>query len=583
MNITCGEAMARFLANEGVKKVFGIIDGTYFGFYSSLEKYGIELVSPRHEATAVHMAGAYARSTGKLGVCMASNGPGVANVISGIAVENVEGNRVLVLTSCRRHQIVKPDRGGTFQCFDQTAVIGPMSKYSETVPSPDRLIEILRQGMRRSFTGRPGVVHIDVPENFINNKFKFEESQFIQPENYRQTAPLYPNPVDVEKAARLLANAKRPVIHAGSGVVHSKAFEELEVLANTWQIPVTTSWGARGALCEKNELSVPLIYIDLNNEIRKEADLVLVLGSRVSETDWWGKMPNWGDSEQTWIQVDIDPDFIARNRPVELGIQSCVKTFTRNLVQTLKNDHPNIDLTERKKWFSDKADKMKKQRLKLDEKVDESSEVINSATVPTICKQEFNQDAHVIFDGGNTAVWGQFYYKCTTPGAGIGTPKMGMLGAGVGQALGAQAADPNRQVYALMGDGAMGMHMQEIETAVRHNLPIVFLVFCDNQWGMVKMNQQFALKPLKTMIKKSLNENETINADFKKTDWAQLADSMGAFGATANTADEFRKVLKEAISKRVCSVIQVNVDPVFHMWAPGLLAFKKMHEEPAGK
>ncbi|HNJ04093.1 MAG TPA: thiamine pyrophosphate-binding protein, partial [Leptospiraceae bacterium] len=129
-----GELIARILKQEGVKVVFGIIDGTYFGFYSSLRKNGIQLIGPRHETSALHMAAAYARLTGELGVCMASNGPGVANALPGVAVENVEGNRVLLITSARRVGIMYPDRGGTYQCFDQTGVIRPMSKWSEHVP-----------------------------------------------------------------------------------------------------------------------------------------------------------------------------------------------------------------------------------------------------------------------------------------------------------------------------------------------------------------------------------------------------------------------------------------------------------------
>ncbi|MCP4274038.1 MAG: thiamine pyrophosphate-binding protein, partial [Gammaproteobacteria bacterium] len=129
-----GELLVRMLKEEGVEVIFGIIDGTYFGFYSNLEKHGIRLITPRHETSAAHMAGAYARVTGKLGVCIASNGPGVANVLPGVAVENGEGNRVLLITSCRRDPIVYPDRGGAYQCFNQDGVIKPMSKWSGIVP-----------------------------------------------------------------------------------------------------------------------------------------------------------------------------------------------------------------------------------------------------------------------------------------------------------------------------------------------------------------------------------------------------------------------------------------------------------------
>ena len=154
-----GELLAAMLAAEGVSRVFGIIDGTYLGLYTAFEKYGIELISPRHESSAAHMAGAYARSSGKLGVCMASNGPGVANILPGVAVETGEGNRVLLLTSCRRTGIAYPERGGTFQYFDQVGVTAPMTKWSQTVHSPDRLPELARQAFSAAWQGRPGVVH----------------------------------------------------------------------------------------------------------------------------------------------------------------------------------------------------------------------------------------------------------------------------------------------------------------------------------------------------------------------------------------------------------------------------------------
>uniref|UniRef100_Q07LP9 Thiamine pyrophosphate enzyme TPP binding domain protein n=1 Tax=Rhodopseudomonas palustris (strain BisA53) TaxID=316055 RepID=Q07LP9_RHOP5 len=163
--MTGGEVVARMLQAEGVEKVFGIIDGTYFGFYSALHRLGIEIVTPRHETSAAHMAGTYARLTGRLGVCMASNGPGVANLLPGLVVEQAEGNRVLAITSARRPGIMYPDRGGAYQCFDQSGVIGKIAKWSEAASSFPRVPELLRKALRKSFEGRPGVVHLDVPEN----------------------------------------------------------------------------------------------------------------------------------------------------------------------------------------------------------------------------------------------------------------------------------------------------------------------------------------------------------------------------------------------------------------------------------
>lgn len=582
--MTGGEAIAIMLKNEGITKVFGIIDGTYFGLYSNLKKHGIQLITPRHESSAVHMAGAYARLTGKLGVCIASNGPGVANALPGVAVEHAEGNRVLLITSSRRPQIMYPDRGGTYQCFDQSRVIKAMSKYSEVVSFPERIPEIMKQAFRMSFKGRPGVVHVDVPENYINGKSDFNEGEFSGPSRYRRTEPISASSSQIQRAAKMLAEAKFPLIHAGSGIVHALAFKELEKIAEILQAPVLTSWGARGALCEKNRLSIPMIYIELNEEMRNKSDLILTLGSRIGETDRWGKVPHWGDpTKQKMIQVDEDDEYIGRNKPVDLAILSDVKTFLNDLHEELKKYTTSMDILSRK-TIMDFFIKIKdKERKKLDEKLEDVSAPMITAHVPVICKKVFNEDAVVVFDGGNTAVWGQFYYTCTNPGSGISTPKMGMLGAGVGQALGGAVAFPDRQVYCIIGDGAMGFHPQEVETAIRNNLKVVFLVVTDKQWGMVKMNQQFALKPLKTLIMKSLDETETINADLGEIAWDKLAQSMGAHGERVSDPKDLEGAIRRSLDAGKCAVIHVEVNPVKHMWAPSLMHFKKMHEEPKGK
>ncbi|MEZ4917110.1 MAG: thiamine pyrophosphate-binding protein, partial [Chitinophagales bacterium] len=328
MQKTGGDVVAKMLANENVEVVFGIIDGTYMGLIRSLERYNIQLITPRHETSAAHMAGAYARVTGKLGVCIASNGPGVANILPGVAVEQAEGNRVLLITSCRRNQIIYPDRGGAYQYFNQTGVIGKMSKYSEHVPIPERLTEIMKQAFRISYKGRPGVVHVDIPENYINSKSPFDIESLPKPSSYRRILPISVSDEQIKEAGDLLSKSKFPVIHAGSGVIHSNAQAELQKIAEQLGAPVTTSWAARGAIDENHPLAVPMTYIDFNDNVRKNADLILTLGSRMGETDWWGKMPNWGNpNHQKMIQVDIDDEILGRNKPIDLAINADVKSF----------------------------------------------------------------------------------------------------------------------------------------------------------------------------------------------------------------------------------------------------------------
>jgi len=582
-----GEAVARMLAAEGVRHVFGIIDGTYFGLYASLKKHGIALVSPRHEACAVHCAAAYARTTGQLGVCMASNGPGVANVLPGVAVENGEGNRVLVLTSTRRTGIGYPDRGGTYQYFNQVGVMKAMTKWSGAVSSPNRVAEIMKRAFRISYRGRPGVVHVDIPENILNTKHPLSGLP-SSPTAYRRTTPIAPDADLVQQAAEMLIAAELPVIHAGSGTIHALAHTELRRVAELLHCPVVTSWGGRGALVENHELSIPMIYVGLNNQVRNEADCVLSLGSRIGETDWWGKAPNWRQaSQQRHIQVDIDDEVLGLNKPVDLAILGDVKLFLSRIAELLSQASLNGKADTRRLEFRRQAvaryqRQRGKERAGLDSLLQSQHSPLTAAHAAQACQELFRPDAYYVIDGGNTAVWGNFYHEIRTPMTVLGTPKFGMLGAGVAQAIGVKVAHPDRQVYCLIGDGAMGFNIQEIETAVRNNLPIVYLVCCDKQWGMVKINQSFALRPIKTLIRKSLGPDETINADFKEIEFDRVAEAFGAHGERVRSVDELRPAIQRAMASGRCAVIHIDVDPVRHMWAPSLLEFKKMHQEPAG-
>jgi acetolactate synthase-1/2/3 large subunit len=580
--MTGGEVVALMLKSEGVEKVFGIIDGTYIGLYAAFRDHGIELITPRHEACAMHMAGAYARLTGKLGVAIASNGPGVANVLPGVAVENGEGNRVLLITSTRRPSITYPDRGGTYQYFNQVGVIKAMSKWSGAVSSFGRIPEAMKRAFRKSFHGRPGVVHVDIPENFFNNKD--EIGALPAPGSYRRTEPIAPGAALVERAADLLAAATQPLIHAGSGVTHAGAFAELQRVAELLHAPVCTSWGGRGALPEGHELALSMVYVDLNDRVRNDADVVLALGTRFGETDWWGKAPNWAQPpKQRLIQVDVDEENLGLNKPAELAILADAKVFLRALAVALEARAGAMPLDGRRAAMARYAEAMKKQRGKLDKSLEDRGVPMVTAHVAVACQEFFDDDAVFVADGGNTTIWGMFFHEARTPNSMLSTPKFGMLGAGVAQALGAAVARPDKQVYSIIGDGAMGFNQQELETAVRNGLKVIYLVCCDKQWGMVKMTQQFVFRPWKTIIKKSLDPGETINADLEEIAFDKLAQSMGAHGERVSDPAQLRPALERCVASGRPAVIHVDVDPVKHMWAPHLMTFKKMHQEPAGK
>lgn len=575
-----GAVVAHILKQEAVEKVFGIIDGTYFGFYSSVVKEGMQLITPRHETNAAHMAAAYARLTGRLGVCMASNGPGVANILPGLVIEEAEGNRVLLITSSRRTGTMYPSRTGTYQCFDQVGVIGKIAKHSVAVPSFDRIPEIMYKALRHCFEGRPGVVHVDIPENIMNTKVK-SNIVFRLPHQYRRTEPIVATTEQVRKAADLLTQAKLPMIHAGSGVIHAQAYSELEEIAQLLHSPVTTSWAARGAMRETLSLAIPMINIKLNNRIRNDADVVLTLGSRLGETDWWGKAPYWAKSDkQKMIQVDIDGMNLGANKPAELAVISDIKVFLNLLIAELRTR--KIDVQNRKSQLEKYAKYEEQHRAKLDKALQKEGKFTHPARAINAMRDALGDDTIVVADGGNTAVWTNFYWQARSPGSVLSTFKFGMLGAGIGQALGAQAAFPNRRVACIIGDGAMGFHPQEIETAVRHNLPVIYMVLCDRQWGMVKINQSFTLRPWKTLIYKSLPPTETISADLGEIRFDLVAEAMGAHGEHVTSNSDLQSAIDRAVNSGKPAVIHVDVDPVAHMWAPGLIHFKDMHLEPKG-
>ncbi|MBY5162410.1 thiamine pyrophosphate-binding protein [Salsipaludibacter albus] len=586
--VTGGTLMARLLAAEGVDTIFGIIDGSYFGLYNSLEDEGITLYSPRHESAALHMAGTWARSTNRLGVAMASNGPGVANALPGVAVENGEGNRILLVTSSRRVGITHPDRGGTYQYFDQTGVTRPMTKWSARVEAVGRVPELLRRALRVSWQGRPGVVHLDVPESILNGPAEIDEAQVWPADRYRRTSRLVPAQTDVRRAARMLVDARLPLVHAGSGVLHSGAEESLARLATLLDAPVTTSWGARGALPESDPHAIPMTHPTVVDDVRNDADVALVVGSRLGETDWWGRPPNWAPpADQRLVQVDVDEHSLGLNRPADVAMLADAREALDAIADAVEA-LGRRDTTARRHMITDFQSAIRRERDKLAKPLErEDASPVHPARVPAAAQDAMPEDTVWVFDGGNTAVWANFYHRALVPRSLHATFKFGMLGAGMGQSLGAAVAHPGRRVCCIIGDGAFGMHPTEVETAVRHGLPIVFVVMADGAWGMVKMSQQVARSPVRSVARKllrneSLPEEEFVGTDFSPVRYDRLAEAMGADGFFVDHSRDLLPALREAAALDGPSVVHVQVDRVEHLWAPELRTFKRMHEEPGG-
>jgi acetolactate synthase-1/2/3 large subunit len=278
--------------------------------------------------------------------------------------------------------------------------------------------------------------------------------------------------------------------------------------------------------------------------------------------------------------VDIDEQILGLNKPVDIAVLADIRCFLAALVDELKQRDLASMRVGQEAWLTEINSARKSARAELDTALEIESDPLHTPHVPVICQQVFGDDAFLVIDGGNTAVWVNSYHEIRRPHSALSTFKFGMLGAGLSQALGAKVAIPDRPVYCILGDGAMGFHPQEIETAIRNDLPVTYIVICDRQWGMVKLTQQITLKPEETLLRKPVGPEGSINADLGEIRFDDLARSMGAHGERVSKQQELGPALRRCIESGICSVVHVDVNPDEHLWAPGLMHFKAMHQEP---
>jgi acetolactate synthase-1/2/3 large subunit len=370
------------------------------------------------------------------------------------------------------------------------------------------------------------------------------------------------------------------LIHAGSGVLHAHASAVLQNVVEALGAPVTTSWAGRGTLPDRHAQVLPIWAMQPIKKARSEADVLLVLGSRLGETDWWGKAPYWGKpGEQKVIQVDIDEEILGLNKATELAILADAGAFLSALANALRESPPNAErLRANRERTAGLAEDKTKIRAQLDVALENTACPMHSAQVPAACQRFFDDDTIYVFDGGNATVWASFFSEINRPDALLSTFKFGMLGAGVAQALGGQVARPDAKVVCIIGDGAMGFHVQELESARRHKLPVIYLVLCDKQWGMVKLTQTIGLGMLRPVI--GTSQQGPINTDFEEIAFDKVAEAMGCHGERISDPAELEAALQRCVASGKPSVVHVDVDPNMHLFAPGLQEFKAMHQEP---
>ena len=593
-----GERIARVLHDRGVREIFTLCGGHISPILVEAKRLGIRITDVRDEATAVFAADAYARLTGIPGVAAVTAGPGLTNTITPLKNAQLAQSPVLVLGGATATALKKR---GALQDIDQMPLMAPHVKFARAVKRLRDLAPAVVEALETSDTGVPGPVFVECPVDLLYDEeiirswyadsmprgnaladkavrayLNWHADRLFggadrMPPPASESPAVLPRPDAIRDIVRQLATAKRPVMVCGSQALARAADADLvrDAIVKLG-IPVYLSGMARGLLGADHEL----LFRHRRRDAIKGADLVILAGVPCDFRLDYGKQIR---RSAKLVSFNLSRRELRLNHRPDHGLLADPGLCLRDLADATTGTPP-----DRSEWFAELRQRDVAREADITERAAQTGKGVNPLRLCREIDAVLPDDSVLVADGGNAAVWAMFYHKARVPNRILSTFRFGMLGAGMAQAVGAAIACPDVPVCCIIGDGAFGFHPQEVETAVRNKARVIWIVLCDRQWGMVKINQQFMLRPFKTMLFKKLGEHETIKTDLGEIRFDLLAQSMGAHGERVSSAGEFRAALQRALDSGGAAVIHVDVDPVKHMWAPGLIHFKKMHEEPAG-
>ncbi len=546
--LTGGEAVVEMLARFGVELMFGL-PGDQTHLYDALfHRPEIRHVLVRHEQAAAHMADAYARATGRVGVCDASVGPGATNLATGIAEAYTSGVPVVAVVSDVRSDWRGRD---SFQEVDQVGLFRPITKKVFSVDHVERVPELMTRSFQIATTGRPGPVLLSLPLDVLRERHRFEPTDLRVDHRYGRFPAnrLRPSPEDVTAAADALLAADRPIVLAGGGVVASGASDELRELVETLGLPVATTFMGKGSLPEDHPLALGpfgLIGRPATNEFVLRADLALALGTRFTNVD----TAAWRIPGRTTriVQVDIEPTQIGRNYHADLAVPGDIKAALRDLLDALALRRTAADpaigdevraLTSR--WRSEHG-------IESAAAQDGPNAPVHPLQVIRALRQAMSPDDVLVCDSGFNQIWGGQYFEVGRAGRSYMGPRgSGAMGFSVPAAIAHSLARPDRRVIALCGDGGFAMVLQELETARRVGASPVICIMNNSNLQYIKANQQL------------LFDGRFISTDFSELDYGAIARAFGCHGVRVDRADELGPALAEALAVGLPAVVDVQI------------------------
>lgn len=544
MELTGSEIVVECLKEQGVDIVFGYPGGAILNIYDELYKHSHEIthILTAHEQGAAHAADGYARATGKVGVCLATSGPGATNLVTGIATAYMDSVPVVAITANVTVPLLGKD---SFQEIDITGITMPITKHNFIVKDVDKLADVLRRAFVIARTGRPGPVLVDITKDVTAGKAEYTKADpFIPGRSVENITD-----EDIDRGIELIRGARKPYIFVGGGAVISKAEKELKEFVSKVDAPVADTLMGKGAFDGEDPLYTGMLGMHgtkASNLGVTECDLLITIGARFSDRVV-GNSKTFAKGAKI-LQIDVDPAEINKNILTSASIIGDIR-------EVLKRLNKKLDRLNHKEWVDRVMELKSKYPLHYQQAKLCGPEIVEKIYEIT------RGDAIICTEVGQHQMWSAQFFKYKKPGTFITSGGLGTMGYGLGASIGAKLGRKDKIVINIAGDGCFRMNMNEIATATRYNIHIIQVVVNNHVLGMVRQWQNLFYEK---------RYSHTILKD--KVDFVKLAEAMGAVGIRVTTIDEFEAALSKAITLEEPVVIDCQIDEDEKVWpmvAPG--------------
>jgi thiamine pyrophosphate-dependent acetolactate synthase large subunit-like protein len=560
IQMTGAEALTRLLVLEAVPFVFGIAGGKLNPLLHAISREpSIRYLGVRHEAAGPLMGAAIAAASGRICVALGEMGPGSANLVGGLGTA-FNNNLPLLLITSNNHLAASYPNRGMFMDLDTHALLKPLTKWSAVVHDGRRLPDLVRDAFRHALTGRKGPVHLDVLQEILGGRFEFDEAVFsLLPEQYRSIEGPRAPAGQIARAADLLAEAQRPLLVAGGGVVSANGGDLFRKLLAHLKAPALATQMGIGTVPSNSPYFIGhggIIGGDAVQMAFKQADVILAVGCRFSSWLWDdGGALTKGDAQL--ININIDPLSLGANTPHALGIWADAASALEDLIEAIASR----TIADTSGWLSHLRGSHAGYQSKLADMSKDEGAIMHPARLGTALGRLLPQDALIAYDGGHTSFWSNDLTPATMERTRFHEPGMCQLGFGTPYAVALKLLHPDRPVFNICGDGAFGFTLSELDTARRYGLPIINIVHNNASWGVIKMGQRKSF-------------DFSFGADLEGTDYAEIARGFGCHGEVVTREEEIGPALERAVASGLPAVLDCRVRFEAH---PSMPYFARMN------